>query len=76
MLKQRLRYGLAIAAAFAASMAFLPGPFLFLLLGIPATCFSWPDKVVSIADNNSCGYGFGKRWQRSSVWKRLLGCSL
>jgi phosphatidate cytidylyltransferase len=39
MLKQRLRYGLTIAAGFALSMAFLPGPFLFLLLvGFAAAC--------------------------------------
>jgi phosphatidate cytidylyltransferase len=41
MLKQRLRYGLAIAAAFAASMAFLPGPFLFLLLVAFAAACQW-----------------------------------
>lgn len=26
---------------------------LFLLLAVPATCFSWPVKVVSIADGDT-----------------------
>lgn len=26
---------------------------LFLLLAIPATCFSWPAKVVSVADGDT-----------------------
>jgi micrococcal nuclease len=27
--------------------------FIFILLGIPATCFSWPAKVVSVADGDT-----------------------
>jgi len=27
--------------------------FLFLLLVIPATCFSWPSKVVSVTDGDT-----------------------
>jgi endonuclease YncB( thermonuclease family) len=27
--------------------------FFFLLLTIPATCFSWPGKVVSVADSDT-----------------------
>lgn len=27
--------------------------FFFLLLTIPATCFSWPGKVVSVADGDT-----------------------
>lgn len=41
MLKQRLRYGLTIALGFAASMAFLPGPGLFVILvAFAAACQS------------------------------------
>lgn len=27
--------------------------FLFLLLAMPATCFSWPAQVISVADGDS-----------------------
>ena len=31
--------------------------FLFLLLAIPATCFSWSAKVISVVDGDTdCGY--------------------
>ena len=41
MLKQRLLYGLTIGVGFAASMAFLPGPFLFILLIAFAAACQW-----------------------------------
>ena len=41
MLKQRLCYGLPIAFVFTASMAFLPGPGLFVLLIAFAAACQW-----------------------------------
>ena len=41
MLKQRLLFGLPIAAGFAACMAFLPGPLLFLMLVAFTAACQW-----------------------------------
>ena len=67
MLRQRLSYGVPLAAIFAVSMAFLPGPILFLILVAFAAACQWEFYALAARGGyrvyNRMGLTLGVLWK-------------